>query len=60
MSGRECSCHINPPCSYCLEKYECARCKEVIHPSESEPIYHEEGMPDATCSNCAEEPEPEL
>ncbi len=30
-----CSCHINPPCSYCTEKVECAGgCGEMVHPDE--------------------------
>jgi len=31
---RDCSCHINPPCSYCTEKEECIGCGELIHPDE--------------------------
>lgn len=30
-----CSCHINPPCSYCMEKEECIICGELVHPSEA-------------------------
>lgn len=30
----ECSCHINPPCNYCLEKYECEICHEFKHPDD--------------------------
>ena len=31
-----CSCHINPPCSYCMEKVECVGgCGEMIHPDEA-------------------------
>lgn len=29
-----CTCHINPPCSYCLEKVECL-CGELVHPDEA-------------------------
>jgi hypothetical protein len=32
-----CSCHISPPCNYCMEKYECCRCGEFKHPSDSSP-----------------------
>lgn len=24
-----CSCHINPPCSYCTDRCECAKCGEL-------------------------------
>ena len=30
-----CSCHINPPCSYCMAKEECVGCGELIHPDDS-------------------------
>jgi hypothetical protein len=43
-----CSCHINPPCSYCVETYECQKCGEIKHPDDS-PI--EEGE---LCSECFE------
>lgn len=30
-----CSCHISPPCSYCIEKQECIECSELVHPDEA-------------------------
>lgn len=29
-----CSCHINPPCNYCTELYECKECGKLKHPDE--------------------------
>lgn len=31
MSG--CSCHICPPCSYCMESVECPDCGRINHQS---------------------------
>ena len=48
-----CSCHINPPCSYCMEKEECSNCGELGHPDDAEYIQvavdHESGP---FCKNC--------
>ena len=30
-----CNCHINPPCSYCMEKVECQLCGKLVHPDET-------------------------
>jgi hypothetical protein len=49
-----CSCHISPPCSYCLETYECAVCNEIKHPDDSDPTWVD-GEP--TCSECKEKNE---
>lgn len=35
-SDYQCYCHINPPCSYCLEKEECVICGVMVHPDVSE------------------------
>lgn len=29
-----CSCHINPPCSYCISSYECFECGEIRNSDE--------------------------
>ena len=34
VNTMECTCHINPPCGYRVEKEECAVCGEFFHPSE--------------------------
>jgi hypothetical protein len=31
-----CSCHINPPCDYCLECRECVVCGNIKHETEME------------------------
>jgi hypothetical protein len=31
-----CSCHINPPCNYCIESYECLACNSIYHPDDRE------------------------
>lgn len=31
-----CSCHINPPCSYCVECVECPACSKIVHRDELE------------------------
>lgn len=33
-----CTCHINPPCSYCMAKEACIVCGELVHPDEAEYI----------------------
>ena len=48
-----CSCHVNPPCSYCVEKEECLNCGELVHPDDAEYIQtavDAEGGP--FCENC--------
>lgn len=47
-----CSCHITPPCSWCVECYECEKCGEIRHPSE-----YEEGP---ICRVCNEVPQIDL
>ena len=37
-SSRECTCHINPPCSYCLGKLECIGCGDLVHPDDADYI----------------------
>lgn len=32
----ECSCHINPPCSYCTELKECNICAQIFHPDDAD------------------------
>lgn len=29
-----CSCHINPPCNYCLDQFECGGCHKLKNQSE--------------------------
>ena len=36
--SNECTCHINPLCSYCLEKLECIGCGELVHPDKADYI----------------------
>lgn len=48
-----CTCHINPPCSWCADKYECVECGELKHPSESEPNYYP-GTDTYECARCVE------
>lgn len=30
-----CSCHINPPCGYCEQTYECDNCGRLKHPDDN-------------------------
>lgn len=30
-----CTCFVNPPCSYCMEKEECIICGNLVHPDEA-------------------------
>lgn len=49
-----CTCHINPPCSYCMEKEECIICGELVHPDEA--IYIQKAADDECgpiCEECA-------
>lgn len=42
MTGESsCSCHINPPCSYCESLQECETCGEFVPGDDME--YHAEG-----------------
>ena len=52
----ECTCHIDPPCSYCMEKVECCICDKLVHPDEA--LYLQESADDASgpiCDRCVEE-----
>lgn len=51
---RSCSCHISPPCSYCLESWECALCIEIEHPDEGGELFDETENSDQEfmCSRC--------
>jgi hypothetical protein len=51
-----CSCHINPPCSYCVETYECRGCGELKHPQQHGQWWHA-GTSDYYCDRCSEQPE---
>lgn len=58
MSDIQCSCHINPPCSYCMEKEACIVCGEPVHPDEAE--YIQKAADDEygpLCQKCYEEVE---
>jgi hypothetical protein len=48
-----CSCHINPPCNYCVESYECVSCNEIKHPDEAGENFTLDG--DIFCDDCANE-----
>ena len=51
----ECTCHINPPCGYCLEKVECCICGGLVHPDEA--LYIQKSADDESgpiCDECAE------
>lgn len=48
----ECSCHISPPCGYCMDKYECIKCGEFKHPDESEE--HQVNNEGSVCNECWE------
>ena len=28
----ECTCHLNAPCKYCIEKEKCEACGKLFHP----------------------------
>ena len=54
----ECTCHINPPCSYCIEKVECCVCGDLVHPDEAE--YIQKAADDVSgpiCKKCMKETE---
>lgn len=46
-----CSCHISPPCSYCLGLYDCIKCGNTFHEDEDEPTLTTENDP--LCYECA-------
>lgn len=46
-----CSCHVNPPCGYCEQMYECDECGEIRHP-EQHGINLIRGL--LICDNCVE------
>ncbi len=48
MSG--CSCHINPPCSYCLNTYECVRCLKLRNKDDDG--MHVDHNGDLICNDC--------
>ena len=41
-----CSCHLNPPCGYCTDRHDCARCGEQFYDPDGEETY---------CLRCQEE-----
>ena len=48
-----CYCHLNPPCSYCMEKEECLSCGEPVHPDESHSLDMADEAPiEPFCKSC--------
>lgn len=47
-----CSCHINPPCSYCMGIYSCEDCLKEWHEDDS-PSHTVSGK--VVCDDCYEE-----
>lgn len=48
-----CSCHINPPCSFCTECLECIGCGNFYH--EDEDVIHLDSESNVVyCDNCFE------
>ena len=47
LCGGECTCHINPPCDFCLTHDQCTLCGTII-------CYAKQGMhiKDGKCPNC--------
>lgn len=43
-----CSCHISPPCSYCVDTYECADCGARVEVAEQE----EKAVNEEVCTDC--------
>ena len=51
-----CSCHINPPCSYCIEKVDCIVCGELVHPDEAHDVQTAaDDMYGPLCQKCYDE-----
>ncbi|MCO1599854.1 hypothetical protein [Desulfosporosinus nitroreducens] len=48
----ECTCHINPPCSYCLEKLECRGCGDLVHPDDADYIQDDCQEVGPFCEKC--------
>lgn len=49
-----CSCHISPPCNYCMETFECSGCGQLVHPDEGDRHDVEDGT---FCDKCFEKTE---
>lgn len=47
-----CHCHITPPCSCCVETYECVGCGLICHPEEDGENLH--GV-NTFCNKCFDE-----
>lgn len=47
----ECTCHISPPCEYCIEKVLCTECAEPVHPSKA----YEVDEDNYCCEKCYKE-----
>ena len=48
--GEGCSCHISPPCGWCLAHVECHKCGGLLHEDVAEAVdeefYHEVCAPE--------------
>lgn len=49
-----CSCHINPPCNWCVESYECGGCGKIRHPQEHGQSFDTE-YESCYCDSCLED-----
>ena len=47
MSEEGCSCHVSPPCSYCLNRCECAGCEKSDYQDDMHEIHG-----DLFCEEC--------
>ena len=48
-----CSCHINPPCSYCTDSLLCKTCDKVQHPDDGAEYIGD----DTFCGQCLQKME---
>ncbi len=49
-----CSCHINPPCPYCLQSYVCEKCNRDLN---TEDVAISKYCAAIVCEECFPEPE---
>jgi hypothetical protein len=47
-----CSCHINPPCHYCMDMFECTFCGTLQNPGE---YADDDQLEQKICTKCWEQ-----
>lgn len=49
----QCTCHVNPPCSFCVDHVECELCGQLVCESETEEVVNElDGDKFLCCPDC--------